>query len=242
MRQAIISDIHSNLAALEQVLQRIESEKVDEIVCLGDVVGYGPFPNECLSRIGVVASVKILGNHDDAVLGRTDISDFNLFARKAVYWTREVLSDKGREELLQFVVSSSSSKAFYVHATPSSPLEWDYILNGSDAESHFSAFSEQVCFIGHTHAACYFELYPEGHIRTKRPTDFVLSNHTRYIINVGSVGQPRDGNADAAFVIFDDQTGAVKFIRVPYDVKKTQQAMEKAGLPEFLIKRLQLGH
>ncbi|MBN2355447.1 metallophosphoesterase family protein [candidate division KSB1 bacterium] len=242
MRQAIISDIHGNLEALEQVLERIEGEHVDQIVCLGDVVGYGPFPDECLQRLSSLADIKILGNHDDAVLGRTDITDFNEHARTAVRWTREILSQQGREELMTFVPHFSSEIAHYVHATPLSPMEWDYILNVFDAERNFTAFTQRVCFIGHTHVAYCFESTPEEFIRMRRASGFTLSNHTRYIINVGSVGQPRDGNPAAAFVIFDDENGAVEFVRVPYDVKKTQLAMQKAGLPEFLIKRLQLGH
>lgn len=243
MRLAIISDIHGNLEALEQVFKRIEAEKVSRIVCLGDVVGYGPFPGECIRRIRTAAEILILGNHDDAVIGRTDVRDFNVHARAAVRWTREVLTEEDRAELAIYRIDADLGDVHLVHGSPASPRMWDYILSPVDARPNFSAFAGRICFIGHTHSAAVFEMDEDQIVQSRRVTrELILSSHSRYIINVGSVGQPRDSNPDAAFAFYDDERARVEFVRVAYDVSKTQAAMEKAGLPHFLIKRLQLGH
>jgi predicted phosphodiesterase len=243
MRLAIVSDIHSNLEAVEQVLDRIEAEKVDRIVCLGDVVGYGPFPGACIRRLHTAAEIIILGNHDDAVIGRTDVREFNVHARTAMRWTNQVLSEEDRAELASYRIDADLGDVHLVHGNPASPLTWDYILSPVDARLNFPAFAGRICFIGHTHSAAVFEMDEDQAVHNRSVTrELILSSHKRYIINVGSVGQPRDGNPDAAFVFYDDERAAVEFVRVEYDVRKTQTAMEEAGLPHFLIKRLQLGH
>jgi predicted phosphodiesterase len=242
MRVGIISDVHGNLEALEQVLRAVEAEHCDEVVSLGDTVGYGPQPDACVAAISRVAVTSILGNHDDAVLGRTDPVSFNEFARKAVLWTRRAITVETRAELERYELYSRRGDTLYVHASIRDPQSWEYILYSSDAESNFSACTERICFIGHSHVPGGFERYPDGFIAPIRRTRIMLDDQNRYIINAGSVGQPRDGDPRACFALYDQENGVVEFRRVIYNVQRTQGCMRALKLPEFLAKRLQFGH
>ncbi|HNY90464.1 MAG TPA: metallophosphoesterase family protein [bacterium] len=243
MRVGIFSDVHGNLEALEQVLRTLKAEHCDEIVFLGDAVGYGPQPDECVAAIAEVASLAILGNHDDAVLGRTNPFFFNDLALRAVLWTGRVITQETRAGLGRYELVGRRDGIFFVHATPVNPPAWEYLHDITDTERNFAAFTERICFIGHSHTPGGFAsgaeggFYPlPGHGR------ITLNPRNRYIINVGSVGQPRDGDPRACFALYDQQTGIVEFHRVEYDVQKTQQLMRTRRLPEMLALRLQFGH
>jgi len=224
MRIAIISDIHSNLEALENVLRRIDSLKVDKVCCLGDIVGYGPNPNECVELIKKTTDIVVMGNHDSAVINQTDIILFNSYAKEATEWTRRVISDENYEYLLELPLKISKGNILYVHSTPLIPEDWNYILTQYGAEKQFNFFDEEVCFIGHSHRAEIFHCVDD-----------------RKIINAGSVGQPRDGDPRACFAVYDTETKQCEFIREEYDITTVFKKIVKAGLNEFLGERLLVG-
>ena len=224
MKIAVVSDIHSNLEALTEVLKEIESIKVDAIYCLGDIVGYGPKPNECINLIKSVTDKVVVGNHDSAVINQTDMMLFNSYARESTEWTRRMITDENYEYLLKLPLKISENDLLFVHSTPLIPEDWNYILTQHSAEKHFNYFTEQACFIGHSH----------------RPEMF-RSIDDRLIINVGSVGQPRDGNSKASFVVYGVDNGEYELIRKEYDIKSVYKDIVKAGLNEFLGERLMVG-
>ncbi len=242
MRVGIISDVHGNLPALEQVLRAVDAASCDELLFLGDAVGYGPQPDECVAALGDRVVLAILGNHDDAVLGRTNPYSFNDYAMRAALWTRRIISAETRAALAGYTLIGRRGGALYVHATPANPQAWEYLFTSTEAERQFAAFSEPFCFIGHSHMPGGFIRTPEGRITAFRPQRLLLNDQFRYIINVGSVGQPRDGDPRACFVLHDQEQGIVEFRRVDYPVERTQALMAECHLPEFLIRRLQQGH
>ena len=224
MKIAVIADIHSNQEALEAVLKEIENEKADKIYCLGDIVGYGPSPNECIDLVKGVTDKVVVGNHDSAVINQTDMMLFNSYARESTEWTRRMISDENYEYLLNLPLKISEHDMLFVHSTPLIPEDWNYILTQHSAEKHFNYFTESVCFIGHSH----------------RPEMF-RSVDNRLIVNVGSVGQPRDGNPKASFVIWNTEESEYELKRVEYDIKAVYKKVVKAGLNEFLGERLMVG-
>lgn len=224
MRMAVFSDIHSNLEALEGVLRRIEKEKVDYIYCLGDIVGYGPNPNECIELVKAATDKVVIGNHDSAVINQTDILLFNSYARESTEWTRRTISDDNYEYLMGLPLKISENNMLFVHSTPLIPEDWNYVLTQYGAEKQFNYFTEMICFIGHSH----------------RPEVF-RSIDDRLLVNSGSVGQPRDGNPDSCFVIYDSDKNSYEFIREKYDIKTVYKKIVKAGLNEFLGERLLYG-
>ncbi|MBC7187510.1 MAG: metallophosphoesterase family protein [Calditrichaeota bacterium] len=241
MRMAIISDIHSNLEALTAVLQTIDDLQVDDVLCLGDIVGYGPDPNDCIDLVRNRASVIIAGNHDFASVGLTDTNYFNQMARVAAAWTGKVLSEDHREFLcgLQYLYRRES--LLFVHATPEAPEQWYYLETFDDARRSFAAFGEQICFLGHSHVPVVLELGEDGQIGVNTEQKVVLAKGRRYLINVGSVGQPRDGNPDACFGVFDTEELTFELVRVGYAFESTQEKILAAGLPAYLADRLALG-
>jgi predicted phosphodiesterase len=246
LRYAIISDIHSNLEALQAVLKTIEQENIDKIVCLGDVVGYGPYPNECIGLVQQHCEIILTGNHDFACIENSELFYFNQYAAKAVEWTVTVLAKENLDYLAKLPLVGNIDHFFLVHSSPFEPQSWDYILSLDDAEFNFSKFdnNDQVCFIGHSHhPVIYIEYLENGDKYYKQQMDhkIQLKEHNRYIINVGSVGQPRDNNPDAAYGIVDTATQVYELKRVSYDVKKTFEKMISAGLPQFLADRLLIG-
>lgn len=241
MKYAIISDIHGNLAALQQVHQHIEQQGYDRIVCLGDIVGYGPFPNECCNVVQDIADVTIIGNHDHAALGLTATSYFNKYAAAAIQWTADELNDSSRLFLQGLPFQAEENNLLFVHASPVEPKEWNYVLSLYDAIDNFRAFSQHLCFIGHSHVPAIYS-YEDGEFPTNEPPDRLqVLDVFRYIINVGSVGQPRDRNPHACYGMYDSEARTFTLHRVDYDIAATQTAMRERGLPDFLIDRLQLG-
>lgn len=241
MRYAILSDIHGNLEALQSVLQHLEQESVEKIICLGDIVGYGPNPNECIEIIKEKAEVILAGNHDHAPIGKVDVSYFNQYAKRAIEWTKRELKAEFRAFLSDLPLSYAFDVILFVHATPEHPEEWDYIFYIDDAIRNFEAFDEQICFIGHSHFPVIFIKSNHSNYQISRETQLIVKGNERYLINIGSVGQPRDMDPRAAYAVFDTATQMYRLNRVQYDIITTQKKMKEAGLPDFLIARLQVG-
>lgn len=232
MRIAIISDIHSNLEALTKALMVIDQNNIDQILCLGDVVGYGANPNECLDLVRERCSAVLLGNHDKASVDLVEAAEFTIHARLAIEWTARILSDEHKQFIQNLPLTSRLDDLFFVHASPFEPERWHYVLSDSDAELAFDHFTERLCFIGHTHVAGVF---PEDRSSPQH------QNGPRAIVNVGSIGQPRDGNPKLSFGIIDTAEGAYRNVRTVYDIKTAAEKIIKAGLPRVLGERLMRG-
>jgi predicted phosphodiesterase len=232
MKYAIISDIHSNLEALTKALEIIDQRSVDEIICLGDIVGYGANPNECLALIRQRCSSAIKGNHDEALLNENFIEHFTEDARSAIMWTRKRISEENISYLRTLSLSIKRDDLLFVHASPCYPEQWEYIFEGNAAAIALQCFSESLCFIGHTHAPAIFS--SAGRVRS-------IMKGERYLVNVGSVGQPRDRITDLSFSIFDTDTWSYENIRSPYNVKLTVRKILATDLPPVLGYRLLTG-
>ncbi len=241
MRYLIISDVHANLTALETVLA--DAAEFDEIWCLGDLVGYGPNPNECVERIREFDHISLAGNHDWAALGRLDLSSFNADARTASMWTQTALSPEAREYLRSLPTHVEKDGFCMAHASPREPI-WEYILDSNQAYANLEYFSASTCLVGHTHIPIVFEVDEQRRRCETRippfPDPLTLGSH-RMIINPGSVGQPRDGDPRASYATLDSDTMTWEFHRVTYPVEITQERMRARGLPRRLVERLELG-
>jgi predicted phosphodiesterase len=247
MRFLILSDIHANMTALQTALAESEG-RWDRAVCLGDIVGYGPDPNEVIESVRALGAVTIRGNHDKVGSGLTSAEDFNPVARAAAMWTREHLRPENREYLESLPVGPLSVDGFsLVHGAVRD--EDEYVVAPAQALESLLEAPSQVTFFGHTHLQGGFSLGPDNSLSALRlrPTDgekftkLEIKKGTNYLLNPGSVGQPRDGDPRAAFAIADIARGEVEFWRVAYEVESVQERMEKAGLPEALILRLSFG-
>ncbi len=239
MRYAVISDVHANLEALNTVLKKVSEETFDSLLFLGDSVGYGPNPNECLETLKEKTKILLAGNHDWASVGMTDIESFNPYARAAVEWTKKILSNENRTFLRGLPLTQElDDRILLVHATPREPEQWHYLLSTEDASINFHFFNQMICLIGHSHEPVIIERSPEDKIIVYKDRTDIKEGY-RYIINVGSVGQPRDGNPDAAYAILNKNSIEIK--RVSYDIVLTQKKMRDVGLPSYLIERLSRG-
>jgi predicted phosphodiesterase len=242
MRVLIISDIHANLVALETVLAH--AGPCDSVWCLGDIVGYGPNPTECVERVRALPNLKCLvGNHDKAVLGEIDLNVFNADAQLAITWTQSVMSDGALAYLRALPEREQQGEFTLVHGSPRQPV-WEYILDRFIAKDNFPLISTHYCVVGHTHMpVIYREIGPDGECFEEAPNYFRPRslNGERLIINPGSVGQPRDNNPAAAYAILDTELEMWEYRRVPYDVAETQSRMRAAQLSERLIARLAYG-
>jgi len=226
---AIISDIHGNLPALEAVLTRIKELNAGLIYCLGDTVGYGPFPSECVKLVRERCSVVLKGNHDSGLVGETPLDDFNHYGLSAIQWTRTVVSKEDQDYLRGLPTMTEAEGITLAHSSPLNPGAWSYVLTMRAAHENFAAFTTNLCFIGHTHVPII--VGEDGTVNK-------YSAGARHLINVGSVGQPRDGSSHAAFGLYDTETAAYQLVRVQYDIQVTARAIRKLGLPEFLAQRL----
>ena len=237
---AFISDVHSNLEALKSVFKDLKKRKISNILFLGDAVGYGSHPNECTEILKSECRVLIAGNHDWGVAGRTDTDFFNENAKTAIKWTKSVISMKNIEALRSLPVKSvlKNENITLVHSTPCEPEKWHYLISISDAEINFQYFDTSICYIGHSHRPFIVEKRLSGE-SVKYKNKVILKKNSRYIINVGSVGQPRDGDPRASYAVSDGEK--IEIARVYYDVEATQREIIKAGLPVQLAERLSLG-
>ncbi len=241
MHYLIISDIHANLVALESVLA--DASDFDKIWCLGDLVGYGPNPNECVERIQEFSHVCLAGNHDWAALGKLDLRSFNTDARNANLWTQSELAPAAREYLDACPTCTEQDNFYMAHASPKEPV-WEYVLDTNVAYANFAHFPTLVCLVGHTHVPVIFELDEERQrcktIIPPQPAPVPLGQK-RMIINPGSVGQPRDGDPRASYAMLDTENMTWEFRRVAYPVEITQERMRARGLPRRLVERLEMG-
>ena len=242
MRACVISDIHGNLHALEAVLDAVETEAPDELWCLGDLVGYGPRPNACCRLVAERAAVCLVGNHDLAALGRIDLAEFNADAAASARWTASALEADARTFLESLVPASSRAEVGLYHASPRDPV-WEYVLSAEAAAAGILAAPESVVLVGHSHVALEFSLEADRLAGGLAPdgTEVDLARAGRWLLNPGSVGQPRDGDARSAYLVLDldGRTGA--FRRVAYAIERTQEEMREQGLPEGLAARLEHG-
>jgi len=239
-RYAVISDVHSNAEALRSVLRDINKRQVHDIFFLGDAVGYGPEPNESVGLLKSECKTIIAGNHDWGVLGLTETGSFNEYARMALAWTRGVLTAANKEILRTAPLKSelSGMDITLVHATPCEPEKWHYLLTLSDAEINFKYMHTDICFIGHSHRPFIIEMSFSGELKTNKQ-EMHKTKGSRYIINTGSIGQPRDGDPRACYALVDESK--MELVRVGYDIQSTQKKMSDAGLPHTLIERLSYG-
>lgn len=242
MKYLIISDIHGNLEALEAVLDHATRIGYDKAVCAGDHVGYGANPNECVERIAELPGLKaVLGNHDAATVDRGERHFFNAAARAGIIYSETHLNQKSREylEALPLVVRPGSD-FLTVHASPHNPDVWGYVLDGDEAADAFRIMDCSLAFIGHSHYPVIFA--ENGTVNSFVPENsFKLPKERKIIINVGSVGQPRDGDPRAAFVIFDDEEHVAEIHRVEYDIDKAAEKILRASLPPILAERIRHG-
>jgi diadenosine tetraphosphatase ApaH/serine/threonine PP2A family protein phosphatase len=243
VRIGVVSDIHSNVVALEAVLDALRP--IDQLWSLGDIVGYGPRPNECVSL--VVAERKnlaVAGNHDCAVVGRIGLEEFNTFAALAAQWTTEQLSQETRTYLEALPTTATSGEFTLAHGSPRGPI-WEYVLNVRVAKASFDHFEGPFCLVGHTHVPSIFALEPSGEVQAHRivgEAEVSLARPGwRFIMNPGSVGQPRDDDPRASCLAVDTDRGTANWLRVEYDIAKTQAMMREARLPARLVERLAHG-
>jgi predicted phosphodiesterase len=241
MKYLIFSDVHGNLEALEVLLSLIKQEKPDKIFFLGDAVGYGANPSECLQTIAETADLFLAGNHDYAAAGATSIAFFNEMAKEAILWTQAQLSPEEKLYLKSLPVILQFPAISLAHASPREPAEWHYILTEEDAAENFPYFSSPLCFVGHSHQA--ETMVTDRFRRYWRSASQVISleEGCRYIVNVGSVGQPRDYNPQGAYCLYDDQKKQIQIRRFDYNIQKAQQKIIHAGLPHALAERLTYG-
>jgi predicted phosphodiesterase len=240
MRYAVFSDVHSNLEAFEAVLAIFEKSKIDQYIFLGDIVGYGADPTECIAALKGLDAACIAGNHDWACVGLTDLGFFNEAALAAVVWTQGALAEVDRSFLKSLQLIREEKDYSLVHGTLVRPEEFDYMTDGYMAAKSFYALKGNLCFVGHSHAPGVF-VEDAGSVFYKTPDVCAIERGRRYIINDGSVGQPRDGDPRASFCIYDDKAATVEFKRVGYDIVLTQNKILKAGLPQRFAARLSQG-
>lgn len=245
MRYLVISDIHANLAAFKAVLKDAEG-KYDKVWCLGDMVGYGPDPNQCIELLAGLDHVCIAGNHDWAVLDKLDIDDFNPDARHVSLWTRDQLTESNYQFLQQLSTAKIEEEYFtLVHGSPRHHI-WEYILYPAVAQINFDHFSTRYCLVGHTHSPAIFYVPDKtgGICQAEVPSanngPEPLSSR-RLILNPGSVGQPRDGDPRASYGILDLDSLTFEYRRIPYPIAEMQERMQKLGFPSRLVNRLSFG-
>jgi len=242
---AVLSDIHSNRQALEAVLAAVEEQGVEQIWCLGDMVGYGADPDACTALVRERCSTCLVGNHDLALLGALDISTFSEAAAAAVEWTRENVSAETVEFLGSLEPSASQAGVGLFHASPRDPI-WEYVLATDQAEAGFEAQEERVGLIGHSHIALYFVRLPGkngGFAQGAQAGEGaeLKIGEGEWLLNPGSVGQPRDGDPRAAWLELDTERWTARYHRVPYEFEAAAAAIRAAGLPDVLAERLEVG-
>uniref|UniRef100_A0A7C3ZB00 Metallophosphoesterase n=1 Tax=Desulfobacca acetoxidans TaxID=60893 RepID=A0A7C3ZB00_9BACT len=245
MRLALISDVHSNFHALEQVLARLDQERVDLILNLGDLVGYNAHPNECVEMLQRPDVLNLAGNHDLALLNMELAQYFNIIAYQAIIWARENVRPEYVEFIQNLPLTRDGENFVACHGTPSSPDSYiNYHFQGKKVLKMLNkGLGLRVCFFGHIHrrALWYKDIRGKVALQPIMPGKILLEPKWHYLLNPGSVGQPRDGNPEAAYAIFDSEEFSIEYRSVPYDVAAAQQSILKAGLPEYLAERLALG-
>jgi len=240
MKYGILADIHGNLEALSACLGYLRG-RVQAYLILGDIVGYGPFPNECIETIQNIENsaekTVIAGNHDLASIGLIEAGLFNINARDSLLWTKEKLTKENKEYISGLRPRVDLPVFTMAHGSPRNPID-EYLLHEIEAEENLSYFDTNLCFVGHTHIPFF---YCSKSKIMKAGVPFEINRKEKTIINPGAVGQPRDKDARAAFAVYDDKDSTVTIIRLPYNITKTQEAMHKNKMPAGLIERLAIG-
>ena len=239
MRYGIIGDIHSNLEALGTVLTALDTEDLDKTICVGDIVGYGACPSECLARIRELDIPSVAGNHDYAAVDKTSIEYFNPDARSATLWTREHLSSEDKDFLAALSLSMEFDDFVIAHGTLHSPELFDYIQTVYDAHLSFQILEKSICFLGHSHVPITF--FDDDPISYFMELEIPLSESEKLLINVGSVGQPRDQDPRAAYAVYDTDEQVIWIRRLDYDIQSAAERILQAGLPKMNAERLAHG-
>lgn len=241
MRYCVFSDVHSNLEAFEAVLDAFSKEGADRYVYLGDIVGYGADPHACIERLKLLEpEVLVAGNHEWGLLGLLDMEYFNEYAGASIAWTRGVINKEDTEYLRSFQLSCESGCCTFVHGSLEEPAAFKYVMDKEDAGLTMKLSGTRFTFVGHSHAAGVYYSGEDGVVRATA-AKVIAQKKFRYLVNAGSVGQPRDGDPRAAYVIYDDEGPSFEIKRVAYDIKAAQDKILKAGLPAWLASRLSEG-
>ncbi len=237
MRFGIFGDIHSNLEAFESVLEDMQTQAVTHTICIGDVVGYNANPRECLEIVRALGCPVVKGNHDEEASELSDASNFNDLAQISMDYTRSQLSKEAKDFLRGLPYQRPIESFTVVHASLDRPHNWNYVFRGEDADLSFEHQKTDVCFHGHTHVPRVY-IKDGDHVSEFSYRKFKIEPKKKYFINVGSVGQPRDGDWRAAYVIYDTDVHSIELRRLPYDLARAQNKILKAGLPPRLAERL----
>ncbi len=238
MKYLVFSDIHGNAQALETVVEEIGGFRPDFVVSLGDVVGYGANPSDCVDLVKEHCDIRICGNHDYVAAGLADSENFNVTARISIEWTKNCLTSNHKEQLAAYDMVKRHGDCLFSHSSPVSPLDWEYIYTLGQAERIFRETDERFIFVGHTHVPGIISHDILSGCRVETGTKLEIEPGRRYLINTGSVGQPRDGVSAASFAIVDVQRGRINLRRISYDVSEAQERIRAEGLPESLASRL----
>jgi len=241
MRYAVLGDVHSNLEALNEVLGALKKESIDEYLCVGDVVGYNADPKDCIKIIKPRCKKIVAGNHDWGCVGKFRLDWFRDLAKEAIAWTTLLLDDAEQEFLSNLELIYEFQNFTLVHSSLFEPEEFHYFTNLDYAMKSFAVLKTQICFLGHTHKPMVYIMDEKGEVSCCFEQRTNLEENKRYIVNVGSVGQPRDGNTRACFCIYDTQDKSIEFRRVEYDFRRTQDKIRATDLPQALALRLFLG-
>ena len=241
MLYGICSDIHSNATAFKAVLESMRDNGVERKVCLGDIVGYGVDTDDCVDLVRENMDFCLIGNHDSVAVKNESSEGFNPYAKQAIEWTQKHLSKESVAYIRSLPYIHEENDICFVHASPLSPADWVYVTDLEDALNAFDHFSERYCFVGHTHSPVIIASRPMAIPKILDEYEYVIANTERLLVNVGSVGQPRDRDPRACWCLLDTETKCVRLIRVDYDIRETQNRMKKQGMPSFLIDRLSVG-
>ncbi len=241
MLNAIFSDIHSNLQAYEAFLKDAKNEGIEKYYCIGDIVGYGANPKECLNLTRQLNCPLVCGNHDWAVCGNLPLDYFNLYAKEAIEWTKSVVEESDKNYLSNLPFIFNEKELTLVHGSLDAPEDFNHILETSDAQESFQFQNAKLCFIGHTHIPGVFLRTKNNYINYTTEPQVSLDDGVSYIVNAGSIGQPRDGYWRGCYCVYDDEKDIVRFRRIEYDVKGAGKAIAKAGLPAYLAERILRG-
>lgn len=241
MRYGIFSDIHSNLQAFSSVIEACKKESIDQYLCIGDVVGYAVNPAECIDLVKNIAKVSVAGNHDWGTVNLFSIDYFNPAAAKAIFWTRHNLDENARFFLGSLKTVYKNEDLTLVHGSLNNPEVFNYMLDTDTAVESFKLMENNICFVGHTHVAGLFIQDKNFKVSYSNEDNINIIPQDKYIVNVGSVGQPRDNNPKASYCIYDTDKKEIRIKRIDYDIETARKKILDAGLPNFLGDRLLLG-
>ncbi|OGX17098.1 MAG: hypothetical protein A3K83_01945 [Omnitrophica WOR_2 bacterium RBG_13_44_8b] len=241
MRYAIFADVHSNLEALDVVINASKHESIDKYLCAGDIVGYGANPNECIEKVKTIAMIALAGNHDWAAVNLFSTDYFNPAAKEAVFWTKKNLAEKNRSFLGSLKLVYKDEDLTLVHGTLDNPQDFNYMVDGYSAQETLKLMETKICFVGHTHVAGIFMRDRYGGLHYGKEAAVDIKPGNKYVVNVGSVGQPRDGIPKAAYCVYDTEKKSIQLKRADYDLKLARKKIMAAGLPQFLADRLIMG-